>query len=96
MPKVAEMTVGVATETGALEITSGAEVEPPGIFTVAGGATAAVLLVSETETPPLGAGPVSVIVADVLFPPTKAVAASANVDTTGGFTVNGTDTSALL
>lgn len=95
-PKVAEITVGVDVETGTVAITKGAEVAPPGIFTVAGESTAAVLLVNETETPPLGAGPVSVIVAEVLLPPTKAVATRANVDTTDGFTVSCADTPALL
>jgi hypothetical protein len=95
-PKLAEMIVGVANETGTVAITNGVEVAPPGIFTVPGGTTAAVLLANETETPPLGAGPVRVMVAEVLLPPIKAVAARANVDTTGGFTVSGAGKPLLL
>jgi hypothetical protein len=95
-PKVAVIAVGVAVDTGTVGIRNVAEVVPASIFTVAGGTTAAVLLASETDTPPTGAGPVSVRVAEVLFPPISAVAASANVDSTGGFTASGAETLTLL
>jgi hypothetical protein len=90
------MDAGVATATGAVAIKNEAEVAPLRIFTVAGGTTAAALLTSETATPPLGAGPVSVMVADTLLPPVTLVPAKANVDITGEFTVSCADTPALL
>jgi hypothetical protein len=70
-PKVAVIAVSVAVDTGTEAIRNVAEVAPASIFTVAGGATAAVLLPSETATPPDGAGPVRVMVAEVLFPQLK-------------------------
>ena len=87
-PRLAVIAVGVAVDTGTVAIRNVAEVAPASIFTVAGGTTAVVLLASETDTPPAGTGPVSVMVAEVPFPPIKAVAASANVDITGGLTVS--------
>jgi hypothetical protein len=87
-PRVAVIAVGVAVDTGTVAIRNVAEVAPASTFTVAGGTTAVVLLASETDTPPAGAGPVSVMVAEVLFPPINAVAASANVDITGGLTAS--------
>jgi hypothetical protein len=95
-PKVTVITVGVAVDTGTVAIRNVAEAAPASILTVAGGTTAVVLLASETDTPPAGAGPVSVIVAEVLFPPIKAVVASANVDTTGGLTASCADIPPLL
>ena len=90
------MLVGVAADTGVVAIKNETEVAPPRILTVPGGTTTAVLLAIETATPPLGAGPVSVMVAETFFPPITLVAARANVDTAGGFTVSCADTPALL
>jgi hypothetical protein len=87
-PKIAVIAAGVAVDTGTVAIRNVVEVAPASTFIVAGGTTAVVLLASETDTPPAGAGPVSVMVAEVLFPPVKAVAASANVEITGGLTVS--------
>ena len=95
-PSVAVMVVGVAAETGAVGITNVAVVAPPRTVTGDGGVAAPVLLPSVTEIPPLGAGPVKVIVAETFFPPVTLVAARASVETDGGFTINCADIPALL
>lgn len=90
------MLVGVAADTGVVAIKNETEVAPPRILTVPGGATAGVLLASETATPPLGAGPVSVTVAETFFPPITLLTARASVDTAGEFTVSCAEIPALL
>jgi hypothetical protein len=67
---VAEMTAVVVEVTALVATEVAADVAPAGTVRVAGTVTAAVLLlVSDTTAPPVGAGAVSVTVAEAVAPP---------------------------
>jgi len=88
-PEVAEIVTGVEFATGYVVIVNEALVLPAGT-TIAAGTPAAkgVLLVSETDTPPLGADPVSVTVPWETIPPRTLDGLIDKAFTAGGVTVS--------
>jgi hypothetical protein len=84
-PSVAVMVqvwLAVTTDVG---IEKGAELDPYGTETVAGGCAAVLSLDIPIFTPPGGAVPVSVTAADTLFPPSTLAGVTDNVDSCSAF-----------
>ena len=73
-PSIVRIKAGVGAATGAVLIAKAALVAPPGTTTLGGTAAARVLLESETETPPAGAGPESLTAPEALLPAATLVA----------------------
>jgi len=74
--------LAVTTDVG---IEKGAELDPYGTETVAGGCAAVLSLDIPIFTPPGGAVPVSVTAADTLFPPSTLAGVTDNVDSCSAF-----------
>ena len=89
VPYTAVMVTDVDDATPRVVMVNVALLEPAGIATFAGScAVVALLLCRVTETPPMGAAPVSVTVPVELFPPTTDVGVLVSADIVGAFTVS--------
>ena len=89
VPYTAVMVTDVDDATPRVVMVNVALLEPAGIATFAGTWAAAVLLLCKvTETPPVGAAPVSVTVPVELLPPTTDVGVLVSVDNVGALTVS--------
>lgn len=87
VPALAEMVTDVDVETAAVEMVNVAERAPAAIVTVAGTVAAALLLESETDVPPLPAGPFSVTVPFDALPPVTDAGFKAKDARVAAFTV---------
>jgi hypothetical protein len=85
---LAETVTAVDPTTGYVVIVNAALVLPAGTVTVAGTLAADEFSLSDTTTPPLGAGPFSATVPWEMIPPTTLAGLTENEFNAGGVTVS--------